>query len=269
MIELQLMAAGHCRHPEWVTIKGGGLKPIRFPALFALLRHPTLGPILYDTGYAPRFFDETRRLPALLYRWITPVQIPPEETAVAQLRRLGIEPEEVKLIILSHFHADHLGGVLDFPQARFIYLPEAWAPVRGLSGVAAVRQAFLPGLLPPDFEERSLPLTARVALPPSLAPFTEGYDVLGDGSVLGVRLDGHATGQLGIIVGDLFLCADAAWSSVAVRENRPPSAVARVIMADPVAYRASFGALVELHRRNPGLRIVASHCSEVGRAPLR
>lgn len=263
MIELTLLAAGSCRHPEWVTIRGGRLSPIEIPAIFALLRHPTLGPILYDTGYAPRFFAETARFPALFYRWITPVQISEEETAAAQLRRLGIAPEEVQLIILSHFHADHLGGALDFPNARFLYLPAAWQAVRGKSGVAAVRRAFLPGLMPPDFEARSLPVTKQVALPSSMAPFTEGYDVLGDGSVLGVRLDGHATGQMGILVGDTFLCADAAWSLRAVRENRPPHPIARVIMDDPVAYRESFGALVELHRRNPSMRIVASHCGEV------
>lgn len=262
MIDLTLLAAGSCRHPEWVTIQGGGFMPIEIPARFALLRHPTLGPILYDTGYAPRFFAETARLPALLYRWITPVQVTEEQTAVAQLRRLGIAPAEVRLIILSHFHADHLGGVLDFPNARFIYLPAAWEAVRGRTGAAAVKRAFLPGLLPPDFAARSLPVTKQVSLPPALAPFTEGYDVLGDGSVLGVRLDGHATGQLGIIVGDTFLCADAAWSSRAVRENRPPHPIARVIMDDPVAYRANFGALHELHQRNPSLQIIASHCGE-------
>lgn len=263
MIELTLFAAGSCRHPEWVTIQGGALKPVQIPALFALLRHPTLGPILYDTGYAPRFFTETARLPALAYRWITPVQIDEEQTAAAQLRRLGVAAEEVRLIILSHFHADHLGGLLDFPNARFIYLPAAWAAVRGKTGVAAVRRAFLPGLLPPDFEERSLPLTKSLPLPPSLAPFTEGYDLLGDGSVLGIRLDGHATGQLGILVGESLLCADAAWSSRAVRENRPPNPIARLIMDDPAAYAASLGALHELHRRNPTLRIIPSHCSEV------
>lgn len=263
MIELRLMAAGSCRSPEWVTIRGGGLAPIQIPALFALLHHPTLGPILYDTGYAPRFFTETARFPPRVYRWITPVQITEEQTAAAQLRRLGIEPEAVRLIILSHFHADHLGGVLDFPNARFIYLPAAWKAVRGTTGVAAVKRAFLPGLLPPDFEARSLPLTKAITLSPSLAPFTEGYDVLGDGSVLGVRLDGHATGQLGIVVGETLLCADAAWSSKAVRENRPPHPLARLIMDDPAAYRASFGALHQLHRRNPSLRIIASHCGEV------
>jgi glyoxylase-like metal-dependent hydrolase (beta-lactamase superfamily II) len=263
MIDLQILAAGSCRHPEWVTIQGGGLRPIQIPTLFALLRHPSLGPILYDTGYAPRFLAETRRPPALLYRWITPVRIDEVQTAASQLRRLGIEPEAVKLIILSHFHADHLGGVRDFPAARFIYLPAAWAAVRGRTGVAAVRKGFLPGLLPPDFVERSLPLHQRIELPEGLHPFTEGYDVLGDGSVLGVRLDGHATGQLGIIVGESFLCADSAWSSRAVREHRPPHPIARVIMDDPAAYRANFGALHELHRRNPALRIIASHCGEV------
>jgi glyoxylase-like metal-dependent hydrolase (beta-lactamase superfamily II) len=263
MIELTILRAGCCFHAEWVTMQGGGRRPIEIPALFALLRHPTLGPILYDAGYAPRFLTETDRLPARIYRWLTPVRITDAETAAVQLKRLGIEPGAVRLIILSHFHADHLGGVRDFPHARFLYLPDAWAAVQGRIGLDAVRRAFLPGLLPPDFAARSLPIRPAQRVPLDLAPFTEGYDLLGDGSVIGVRLDGHATGQLGIIVGKTFLCADAAWSSAAIRENRPPHPVARLIMDDPRAYQVNFAALHELQRRRPDLRIIPSHCGEV------
>ena len=41
-----------------------------------------------------------------------------EETAIAQIKRLGYAPEEVKHIVLTHFHYDHVGGLPDFPQAK-------------------------------------------------------------------------------------------------------------------------------------------------------
>ena len=67
-VRLHLLTVGRCRHPEWVTIRGGGLRPIEFPALAALIVHPTIGPILYDTGYADRFETATQPFPERFYR---------------------------------------------------------------------------------------------------------------------------------------------------------------------------------------------------------
>lgn len=268
-VDLRLMVAGYCTQREAIAIRGGRWREIRFPALFALLRHPVHGPVLFDTGYSERFFTETSRFPQALYRMLTPTFVRPEERAASQLRRLGIEPGEVRTVILSHFHADHVAGVRDFPNARFIYVEKAYRAVRSLGGLAALRAAFLPGLLPADFDARSNPVgpAAETALPASLHPFERGYDLLGDGSILGVELPGHAGGQMGILCRsggeEWFLCADAVWSSQAYRENRPPHPLAGLIMDDPRAYRATMEKLHQLHRRRPALRIIPSHCSEV------
>ena len=49
-----LLEAGYCHHPEHVILRNRVLRPMRFPALCALIEHPTAGPILYDTGYSSR-----------------------------------------------------------------------------------------------------------------------------------------------------------------------------------------------------------------------
>lgn len=56
-VELYLGAAGYCTHPEFLTLRGGRLKPVPFPAGFACIIHPVHGPILLDTGYSSRFFQ--------------------------------------------------------------------------------------------------------------------------------------------------------------------------------------------------------------------
>ncbi|WNS45922.1 MBL fold metallo-hydrolase [Paenibacillus sp. MMS20-IR301] len=267
-VGISIMAAGYCLHPERLTLRGGSLKPVAFPAGFALIRHPQYGPILFDTGYSARFFQETASLPASLYRRITPVVYSEDESAVRQLKAGGIAPEDVQYIILSHFHADHIGGVRDFPQAKFIYLRKSYDAVSRLGPVRATKAGFLPGLLPEQFNIRSLPVdefSATRLLPPGL-PFKEAYDLLGDGSLLAVELSGHAAGMIGLFLStgehDYLLCADTVWSSRAFRENRKPHPAAALIMSSRAEYRLNFERLRQIHSQFPQLRIVPSHCRE-------
>lgn len=74
------------------------------------------GPVLIDTGpgiedYAhPHFMLK-------LFRLIMDVRLDPQETAIQQVRKLGVHPEEVRHIVLTHMHFDHCGGLPDFPWA--------------------------------------------------------------------------------------------------------------------------------------------------------
>lgn len=266
-VKLRLYAAGSCRNPEWLTLRGGTWKSVSFPAGFACIFHPEHGCILFDTGYSARFFDETKRFPASIYRMVTPVTFRNEESAVNQLQRQGIAAEDIRYVVLSHFHADHIGGVRDFPAARLLYKREAYDAVKNLGPFASVKAAFLPGLLPDDFEERSLYIedVPRRNLPEGF-PFSTGYDLFGDGSLVAVDVPGHAAGQIGVFLatesGEYFLCADAAWSSRAFRERRRPHAAAGLIMADRRRYSDTFERLCRLHEQYPSIRIIPSHCRE-------
>ncbi|WP_256972563.1 MBL fold metallo-hydrolase [Saccharibacillus sp. O23] len=273
-VKLRVFSAGSCTHPEWVTIRGGSLRSVRIPALFACIEHPQAGPILFDTGYSDRFFRETDPFPDRLYRMVTPVRFEAGQSAAERLRASGIPPESIRQIVVSHFHADHVAGLHDFPQAEFLYEREALESMRRLRGIRAVKRGFLPGLLPGDFDRRARPFApeSRIEVPEALLPrfpFRRVTDVLGDGSLLAVDLPGHAYGQIGLLLrterGPALLCADAAWSAAAYRENRPPSALAGIIMPDRRAYADSFRALRELHEAFPELTILASHCPEAER----
>lgn len=269
-IALELFEGGHCHHPGFVVNpRREGLRPRRFPALFALLRHPTQGLILYDTGYAPRFFAETARFPASLYRRLTPVVCPAGQTAVAQLARRHIRPEDVSLVILSHFHADHVAGLLDFPRARLLYLRAALDPqFRQRPALANLRRGLLPGLIPADLAQRTTFAEHTPACPlPHLAPFATGYDLLGDGSLLGVDVSGHAPGQLGLVLTTpagqpVFLVADACWTRHAFLDLEMPWPPVRLITHDPAQYRAQIHRLHALAAARPDLIIVPSHCQE-------
>ena len=268
--KLTLLQAGYTTAPEAIILRRGRWRKIRIPALFALIEHPHRSPILIDTGYSPRFLAATQPWPYRLYRWITPVVVHDADTAAAQLARRGIAATAVRRLIVTHFHVDHIGGLADFPDAKFIHLPDGYAATQGVSGPAALKIGFLPGHLPLDFAERSRPIRPGQAidLPPEYAPFSEGWDILGDGSLLGVSLPGHAHGQMGVFLHDarlgaVLLAADACWHSRAYRELRPPHPLIDRWLPDAAAYHATLQKLHRLHQNRPDLHIIPAHCPEM------
>lgn len=265
------LVAGECLNLAALTERGGAWRVRRYPAGFALISHPLHGPVLFDTGYAPRVPALMRRPPGMLYGFVTPVRVEARETAAAQLARLGFSPGEVRRVIVSHLHADHVGGLRDFPAATFFLDLEASGPLLALRGVRAVRRAFLPELLPPDFLERACPLSFAPA-PPGLAPFREAADVFGDGSLYAVRVPGHAPGMIALIArtrpgaaldGDgaalTLLAADVAWSVRALRAGSEVHPLARLAFADPARERRSRAEVRAWLEAHPRAQVVVSH----------
>ena len=267
-LEVSWFKAGYCVHPEAVVTPGADWKTIQFPAMFALIQHPT-GNLLFDTGYSDRFFQATARFPNRLYAMITPVFLQPQESAVEQLASKGITADSIRYVFVSHFHADHIGGLKDFPQATFICDRTGYEAVNQKQGMGALIAGFLPELLPSDFEERALftDEMPRVKVIPGL--FETGFDVLGDRSLIAIELPGHATGQLGLLFRaqagrqTYFLVADACWSSQAYRELVAPSAIAQIIFSDRAAYKSTLEKLHQLHLQHSEIQIVPTHCGEL------
>jgi glyoxylase-like metal-dependent hydrolase (beta-lactamase superfamily II) len=266
-VNIQLLAVGHCRHCERVTMVGGALRAITFPSICALIVHPRAGSILYDTGYADHFRNATATWPERAYRWVTPVSLPAQDRLGTQLARRGVALKDIRWCVVSHFHADHIAGLRDLPAARFIASRRDVADLRSRSRLSALMKGLLPTLLPPDFDLRlqfaeALP---RRALPDGWEALGDGYDLFGDASVLAVQLPGHAPGHLGLLLRDsqdrqVLLCADAAWSRRAWQEQRLPSRLARPLLHDWQAYRRTLHTLQQLAARHSELVILPSHC---------
>jgi glyoxylase-like metal-dependent hydrolase (beta-lactamase superfamily II) len=269
-ISIRFFQAGSCRHPEFTLIQGGRLKSIEIPAIFALIQHPHQGYILFDTGYSPRFFAATQKFPQKFYALVTPVTIESQQTAWAQLAAIHIPATAIDYIIFSHLHADHIGGLLDFPQAKFIGSEQGYRAVAQKHGLARVMAGFLPELLPPDFRSRvQFTETMRESeLPARFRPFDRGIDLWADGTMWLVALPGHAIGQLGLFLTDdrgitYFLIADACWLSRAYQELLLPSSLANLIMASTSQYRETLGKIHQLHRLRPEIKIIPTHCNQV------
>ena len=116
--EIHLLKAGSCVHPEAAALRGGSLCPVDFPALSALILHPSEGPLLWDTGYDPAFMRATRRWPERLYALATPVKLAEDEAVARQIARFCLKPDDIRGVIISHFHGDHIAGLPAFPRAK-------------------------------------------------------------------------------------------------------------------------------------------------------
>lgn len=274
IVKIHLIKGGYCTHPEFVVAKGGTFAPRIFPASVVVIEHPKIGVILFDTGYSRDFHKHTKQFPEKLYALTTPTYIEPETTAAAQLEKVGINASDVKVVILSHFHADHMGGVADFPHAKYLYLSHAYESLKHLSRFKKVLAGFLSAALPGDFENRSQFVDNTKKSENILGPgFLQGFDLFDDGSVFALELPGHVPGQIGIYLPhatldksdrdqEFFFVADACWLSKNYLHQQMPSPIVRLVMHDYSEYSKTLDKLRHLHEQRPGLAIVPCHCSD-------
>jgi len=268
VLRLHLLKVGSCRHIERIALTGAPFKPVAFPALAALIIHPTAGAILFDTGYARHFHEATQVFPERIYRWLTPVVQPPHQQLSRQLARFGVALGDVRLCILSHYHGDHVAGLRDLPNAGIMVMRAAHEDLRRRGRLGALIHGLLPRLLPADLDARTrfAEMQPAVTLAEPWNSLGAGHDLIGDRSLLGVALPGHAAGHMGLLLRDsdgrqVLLSADAAWSIQGIREFRMPSRLVRPILDDWRAYRGTLDRLHRLSVAHPELVILPSHCS--------
>lgn len=158
------------------------------------------GLVLFDTGQDRASVTDDSYFPSgltgLVYDRLARFHIGEEETLTAQLATLGYEPSDVDTAILSHLHEDHMGGLRELKDADLMVSATEWAE---LSKLAPEPRGFLrkhiqiPGL---KWQQIALDSTND----PTLAPFTNALDVMGDGSLVLLPTPGHTPGSMALLV---------------------------------------------------------------------
>jgi glyoxylase-like metal-dependent hydrolase (beta-lactamase superfamily II) len=251
---------GYCTARASLIARGTGWREVRCHAPAFLLQHPQRGALLFDAGYAPRLADAWTQWPERIYGFATPTVF--GTPMAAQLHHEALRASDVRTVIVSHLHADHVAGLRDFPQARFVISREALALRREAHGLQAVRRGIVQAMFPDDFDARAIeiPASADIALP----HLGLAHDLFGDGSILLVPLPGHARGQIGAFVhserGPLLLCADGAWTTQAYTEHRPPHWITSPMQDDAPALERTLKALRDFSRARPDVTILPTHC---------
>lgn len=266
---ITFLEAGHTEQLEkFVNPVAGVWRKIRFPSTVAVIEHSSKGVLLFDTGYSPRFFEQTKYFPEKIYALVTPVEIEPENTAFEKIKRMGLKPKDISHVVVSHFHADHIAGAADFTEAKYIYSQHELNYFKSLNRLLQVKNGFIGGLLPGDFEARGSPADEFVTPLPELGDGWKGKDLFEDESVFAVPLPGHTLGQIGLYVREhqgkgFLLVADAAWLTSSYQENILPMRVAQEVFFHREEYRATLSKIHDVyckHRHSGKLEIVTCHC---------
>lgn len=259
---ISVLDTGFCTARSSLIERGTGWRTVRCHAPAFLIHHPSHGPILFDTGYAPRLADAFARWPDRVYKYATPTTF--GTPAVDHLAQFGYTARDIRTVIVSHLHADHVAGLPDFPDARFVISDTALRLQQSVRGLDAVRRGIVQALFPADFTERATVVSTFTG--PTLPHLGHTHDLFADGTVLLVALPGHARGQLGALVHcegeSVLLCADGAWSTRAFRELRPPHWITNAMQDDLVALRSTLVGLREFSRARPDVTILPTHCRQ-------
>jgi N-acyl homoserine lactone hydrolase len=146
-------------------------KSLKLPTPCYLVRHGNEW-LLWDTGNGDRLAALRNGVSKFGGRFTV------GRTLASQLAVLGLRPDEIRFVALSHLHQDHTGNIGMFPKATFlIAAPElAWAQAKPTPfGVDAAAIA---------------PLAhARIEA------MAEDKDVFGDGTVRILKAPGHTPGS--------------------------------------------------------------------------
>ncbi|MDQ2067832.1 MBL fold metallo-hydrolase [Xinfangfangia sp. CPCC 101601] len=243
------------RAPEALLKRGGAWRAVNLQVRYGLIRHAS-GPILIDTGYTAESITAPGRSFGLrIYGQLLRPRLIATGQPQAFLARQGLRPQDITRVIVTHFHADHISGLRQFPNARFTASARAYARIRQRSTAGNLRHGIFPDLLPDDFAARLDPIEHQAEGP-------SGRDLLGDGSLFTIDLPGHAEEHFGLYFpqatgGPLAYGTDAQWLIAALEPSKIPGPPLRWIAESPAALAPSSARLTAL--RDTGARLMLCH----------
>lgn len=176
-----------------------------------LIRHPTQGPIVFDTGLHPDIATMPAKKLGRLRHFFVPFEAAPGQDLVSQLRKAGIEAEGVRWVILSHLHLDHTGAIGAFPNATVLVDRREWEHARAAKPIERLGYDLDFSALESRLTLRLVDLSSAVAY----GAFDRAEDLFQDGTIFLVDFSGHTPGSLGLWVnldeGPVLLAGDATW----------------------------------------------------------
>jgi N-acyl homoserine lactone hydrolase len=177
-----------------------------------LVRHPSAGAILVDTGLHPSIAtDSKENFGGLGARFGNP-GLESGKDAPSQLRERGLDAGEIPVVVMTHMHIDHTSAISEFPNSTFVVSETEWeAAATGsrplLNGYRRVHFDYAFDYRTVDFGRSNID---------SYATFGRTFDLFGDGSLRLAYTPGHSMGHMSVIARlkerDFVIGGDATYS---------------------------------------------------------
>ena len=118
-MKLNFLAAGRLRMKKSIYIPGADRSEmIDLPVSSALIRHKQ-GNVLFDTGCHPSVVDNAEERWGPLAKVMKPL-MGADETLLPSLACVGLGPDDIDIVVNSHFHPDHCGCNQFFKKATIL-----------------------------------------------------------------------------------------------------------------------------------------------------
>ncbi len=250
-VSLSLIKCGVMMSRQSFVYRGGSWGEQYESGMAAVLvRHPR-ATFLFDGGFGANVDEHIKTIPWLMRKLTT---IDKERPAVAQLAEGGVAADQIKMILLSHSHWDHISGAEDFPQS------EVWLLKEEADHIPALPESELARMMSPRLRFRPLDLTDR-----PYENFDRSLDLFEDGSIVLVALSGHTPGSMGMFVNlrsgkRFFFTGDLTWAIEGVElPAERPWLSRRLADLDEEKVRLSIARVHQLSKRYPDMMIVPAH----------
>jgi glyoxylase-like metal-dependent hydrolase (beta-lactamase superfamily II) len=232
-----------------------GKPAMTVPCPAFLIRHPSAGAILVDTGLHPSIATDGREnFGALATRFGNP-SLEAGADVPAQLRKRGLDPGEIPVVVMTHLHLDHSSAISEFPQSTFVVSEVEWeaatsGPRPALNGYRRQHFNYAFDYRTVDFGRGGID---------SYSSFARCFDLFGDGSIRLAYTPGHSAGHISVIAHltehDFVIGGDAVYTEGQLDGSAPLAPRP----FDTHNYRRSLQELKLFRREYPGAIVTPGH----------
>jgi N-acyl homoserine lactone hydrolase len=208
-VSVEPLIAGSVTWPRTMMERPGGrfetLKLLRalitgepamtVPCPAFLIRHPSAGTILIDTGLHPSVATDGRENFGRMGARVGNPSLEPGDDVPAQLRSRGLDPGEIPVVVMTHMHLDHTSAISEFPNSTFVLSEVEWeaatvGPKPLLNGYRRAHFDYAFDYRTVDFDRGGID---------SYSSFARCFDLFGDGSIRLAYTPGHSAGHMSVI----------------------------------------------------------------------